>query len=64
MVMVTHHLEEIPAGVTHALILQNGQVYAAGEIGDTLTSTKISEAFGMDLIVENQFGRFVARARH
>jgi iron complex transport system ATP-binding protein len=64
MVMVTHHLEEIPAGFTHALILQNGQVYAAGEIGDTLTSTKISEAFGMDLIVENQFGRFVARARH
>jgi iron complex transport system ATP-binding protein len=64
MVMVTHHLEEIPAGFTHALILQGGQVFAAGEINDTLTSTKISEAFGMGLIVENQFGRFVARARH
>lgn len=62
MIMVTHHLEEIPVGFTHALILREGQVYAAGEIASTLTSEKISEAFGMQLRVENQFGRFVARA--
>ena len=43
IIMVTHHLEEIPAGFTHALILQNGKIFAAGEIEHTITSDKISE---------------------
>ena len=64
MVMVTHHLEEIPAGFTHALILREGQVYAAGEIGQTLTSTKISEAFGFNVEVDYSDGRYRARAKH
>ena len=64
MVMVTHHLEEIPAGFTHALILREGQVYAAGEIGHTLTSTKISEAFGFNVEVDYADGRYRARAKH
>jgi iron complex transport system ATP-binding protein len=64
MVMVTHHLEEIPAGFTHAMILSGGQVFAAGEIRSTLTSEKISEAFGIALEVEFVDGRFRARARH
>lgn len=64
MVMVTHHLEEIPAGFTHAMILSGGQVFAAGEIRSTLTSEKISEAFGISLEVEFVDGRFRARARH
>jgi iron complex transport system ATP-binding protein len=64
MVMVTHHLEEIPAGFTHALILREGQVYAAGEIGHTLTSTKISEAFGFGVEVDYADGRYRARAKH
>ena len=64
MVMVTHHLEEIPAGFTHALILREGQVYAAGEIGHTLTSTKISEAFGFSVEVDYADGRYRARAKH
>ena len=63
MVMVTHHLEEIPAGFTHALILREGQVYAAGEIGHTLTSDKISEAFGFGVEVDYADGRYRARAR-
>ena len=62
MVMVTHHLEEIPAGFTHALILSQGQVFAAGEISATITSDKVSEAFGFGLIVERVDGRFRARA--
>ena len=62
MVMVTHHLEEIPAGFTHALILSQGQVFAAGEIGATITSDKVSEAFGFGLHVERVDGRFRARA--
>jgi iron complex transport system ATP-binding protein len=63
MVMVTHHLEEIPSGFTHALILVDGQVYAAGEINSTLTSEKISEAFGFDIEVSHVNGRFQAHAK-
>jgi iron complex transport system ATP-binding protein len=64
MVMVTHHLEEIPAGFTHALIIREGQIFAAGEINSTLTSEKISEAFGFSLVVTQEAGRFRARAAH
>ena len=64
MVMVTHHLEEIPAGFTHALIIREGQIFAAGEINSTLTSEKISEAFGFNLVVTQEGGRFRARSSH
>jgi iron complex transport system ATP-binding protein len=63
MIMVTHHLEEIPAGFTHALILVDGQVYAAGEIASTLTTEKISEAFGVPIEVSHENGRFQARIK-
>jgi iron complex transport system ATP-binding protein len=63
MVMVTHHLEEIPAGFTHALLIRGGEIFAGGEIHSTLTSDKISEAFGFGLHVENVEGRFRARAK-
>ena len=63
IVMVTHHLEEIPAGFTHALILSDGQVYAAGEIQQTLTSDKLSEAYGLGIQVDFTEGRFRARFR-
>lgn len=62
MVMVTHHLEEIPAGFTHALIINQGQIFAAGEIHQTLTSEKISESFGFALKVSFEEGRFRVRA--
>lgn len=61
MIMVTHHLEEIPAGFTHALIMVNGQIFSAGEIASTLTSEKISEAFGIPLTITQVDGRFHAR---
>jgi len=64
LVMVTHHLEEIPAGFTHALILVDGQVYAAGEIHSTLTSEKLSEAFGLPLHLDYVDGRFRATAKN
>jgi iron complex transport system ATP-binding protein len=63
MVMVTHHLEEIPAGFTHALVISQGQIFAAGEIQQTLTSEKISEAFSFGLNVDFNEGRFRVRAR-
>jgi iron complex transport system ATP-binding protein len=62
IIMVTHHIEEIPQGFTHALILQDGQVYASGEINSTLTSEKLSEAFGFGLKVDKQGERFRVRA--
>lgn len=58
MAMVTHHLEEIPAGFTHALILQDGKVLARGELASTLTSAAISEAFRYPLRVEFEAGRY------
>lgn len=63
IVMVTHHLEEIPAGFTHALLLRDGEIFAAGEIASTLTSEKVSEAFGIDVVVEHNGTRFTARAK-
>lgn len=62
MAMVTHHLEEIPVGFTHALLLQDGKVLARGEIGDTITSEAISEAFRFPLRVSYRDGRFGAVA--
>jgi iron complex transport system ATP-binding protein len=64
IIMVTHHIEEIPAGFTHALILSRGQVYAAGEIDSTLTTEKISGAFGFGLEVSKEGGRFRVKARN
>ena len=60
--MVTHHLEEIPQGFTHALLLQEGKILARGEIGSTITSEAISEAFRYPLKVSYQAGRFQAVA--
>lgn len=62
MVMVTHHLEEIPAGFTHAMILSGGQVFAAGELAETITSDKISEAYGLSIEVTRNGDRYFARA--
>lgn len=62
MIMVTHHLEEIPVGFSHALILVGGRVFAAGPIASTITSDKISEAFGMRLSVDSVDGRYRVRA--
>ena len=64
IVMVTHHIEEIPKGFTHALILSKGQVYAAGEIASTLTTEKISGAFGFGLEVFKDGDRFRVKAKN
>ncbi|WP_182050851.1 ABC transporter ATP-binding protein [Changpingibacter yushuensis] len=63
LVLVTHHVEEIPAGFTHSLLLKDGRTYAAGPINDVLTSQNLSEVFGLPLTVESAGGRFNARAK-
>jgi iron complex transport system ATP-binding protein len=60
-VVVTHHLEEVPAGFTHALVLRGGRVLAHGPIGSTLTSSVLSECYGVPLQVDHTAGRFTAR---
>lgn len=62
MVLVTHHVEEIPPGFTHAVLLDAGKVVAAGEIGTVLTTKNLSAVYGLPLRVIRQQGRFYARA--
>jgi iron complex transport system ATP-binding protein len=62
IVMVTHHVEEIPQGFTHALLLANGGAVASGPIAEALTSEKLTETFGMPIELSERDGRFSARA--
>jgi len=62
IVMVTHHVEEIPTGFTHALLLAEGRIAAAGPLSEVLTAERLSGAFGLELEVTEQDGRFTARA--
>ncbi|WP_291313847.1 ABC transporter ATP-binding protein [Corynebacterium sp. UBA2622] len=61
IVMITHHVEEIPYGFTHALLLDEGQVIAQGLIDDVLTSENISRAYHQPIEVTRADGRFSAR---
>mgnify|MGYP001311062909 CR=1 FL=1 len=61
-VLVTHHVEEIPAGFTHALLLRDGRIVAAGPIGETITSELLGETFGLRVLVDHDGGRWRARA--
>jgi len=62
MVLVTHHVEEIPRGMTHAMLLRDGRVVAQGLISQVLTSENLSAAFGIPLVMEREGGRYHARA--
>lgn len=62
IVMVTHHVEEIPLGFTHAMLLDKGKVVASGRLDDVVTSENLSNTFGLTLEVENRDGRYSARA--
>ncbi len=61
LVLVTHHVEEIPPGFTHALLLRDGGVVAAGLLQQTITSDNLSATFGIPLRVFYADGRFAAR---
>jgi len=63
MVLVTHHLEEIPEGFTHALTLREGKVVGSGPLEQVLTADTISTTFGMPLEVTYDRGRYAARGR-
>jgi len=61
-VLVTHHVEEIPRGFTHALLLRAGRIVTAGPIDEVLTATALTEVFGLALDLDRRDGRYAARA--
>jgi iron complex transport system ATP-binding protein len=61
LVLVTHHVEEIPPGFSHCMLMSEGQVVAAGLLTDVLTSENLSAAFGQALAVDLIDGRYFAR---
>ncbi len=60
-VLVTHHVEEIPPGFSHCLLLSEGKVVASGLLTDVLTSENLSKAFGQSIALEMIDGRYFAR---
>jgi iron complex transport system ATP-binding protein len=63
LVLVSHHVEEVPVGFTHALLLRDGCVVAAGPIDGIFRSAALSECFGLPLLVfRHHDGRYTARA--
>jgi iron complex transport system ATP-binding protein len=62
-VIVTHHIEEIPSGTTHALLLKDGVIAVSGPVHQVVTSEHISAVFGVNIDVNFDGSRFFARAQ-
>lgn len=62
-VIVTHHIEEIPSGTTHALLLKDGLIAVSGPVEQVVTSEHISAVFGINIDVSFDGSRFFARAK-
>ena len=62
LVMVTHHVEEVPVGFTHALLLKDGVAMVAGPIEEALSAANLSACFGLSLLVRHEGGRWTSQA--
>jgi iron complex transport system ATP-binding protein len=62
-ILVTHHLEELPASITHAALLREGSLVAAGPVDEVLTDERVGACFGLPLSVRRVAGRWNASAR-
>ncbi|TCR18647.1 ATP-binding cassette domain-containing protein [Streptomyces sp. BK205] len=62
-VLVTHHLEELPPGTTHALLLREGRVLARGPASHVLTGDQVGKCFDLPLVLERHDGRWTVRLR-
>ena len=62
-VLVSHHVEEIPPGFTHAMLLREGKVVAQGPLEQVMTGEIVSATFGMPVLLSHQDGRWAARRR-
>jgi iron complex transport system ATP-binding protein len=63
MVLVTHHVEEVPDGFTHAMLLRRGAVLVAGPVDEVFTARNLSRCFGVPLEIERHEKRWRAWAR-
>jgi iron complex transport system ATP-binding protein len=63
MVLVTHHVEEIPPAFTHVMMLREGRVVAAGPLADSLTETNLAASFDLDVELTENAGRWSVRVR-
>ena len=62
IIMVTHHVEEIPRGFNRAMLLKDGECVAQGPLSEVLTSENLTETFGVAVTLTEDGGRFSARA--
>ncbi|MDT0474933.1 ATP-binding cassette domain-containing protein [Streptomyces griseoviridis] len=62
-VLVTHHLEELPPGTTHAMLLRDGRVLAQGAVDDVLTGDQVGKCFDLPLALDRHDGRWSVRIR-
>jgi iron complex transport system ATP-binding protein len=62
-VLVSHHVEEVPPGFSHGMLLREGRVVASGLLGDVLNEQNLSTTFGMPLVLLYADGRWTARRR-
>ncbi len=62
IILVTHHVEEVPEDFTHAMLLRKGAVLAAGPLHEVFTERNLSRCFGVPLLVERRAARWTARA--
>jgi iron complex transport system ATP-binding protein len=62
IIMVTHHVEEIPRGFTHVLLLAQGRVVRSGPLAEALSSETLTETFGLPIELTETDGRYAARA--
>ncbi len=62
IIMVTHHVEEIPLGTTHAMLIRDGRIVAAGPLEESLTAANLTDTFGLPLELNFHNGRYAARA--
>ncbi len=62
IILVTHHVEEVPEDFTHAMLLRKGAVLAAGPLPEVFTERNLSRCFGVPLLVERRAARWTARA--
>jgi iron complex transport system ATP-binding protein len=63
-VLVTHHVEEIADGFTHALLMRSGEVISCGPLGDVVDEDALSDCFGVPVVLEQHGPRWTARVRH
>lgn len=62
-ILVTHHIEEIPVGTTHALLLKDGVIAVTGPVDQVVTSQHVSAVFGLPIQVQREGARFFAKAQ-